>query len=130
MKPVLRFFIPLVVILTAWGLAQLYFSREENKASRPVVSEQPPTKDKILALRIAAVDAAKRAHQVSLETERVTYEQEKKAAEFPEIAELSHTVRTLRIDLEYQTTLAGIDKQYPPPNPPAAESPPPETPAP
>jgi hypothetical protein len=124
MKPVVRLILaPLVVAAAAWGGSRLFIGHEEQSAARAVVNELPQSKESILALRIAAVDAAKKAYQVSLEEERMTFEREKKEADFPELVEMSHTVRTLRIDLEYQTALAAIDKKYPPPNPLPSESP-------
>ena len=65
-----------------------------------------------------------------LETERLAYERAKQEEAIAELAELGHEVRLLRIDLDFKSVLAGIDKRYPPPHPPPAEAPKPEEPAP
>jgi hypothetical protein len=118
MKTLLRsILLPMAVLAVAGLLAWTFIRWEDRRARSSVVKDNAVAKEDILTLRIAAIDSAQRIYQVSLETERIAYEREKQEAEFAELAELSHEVRLLRIDLEHKTTLAAIDKKFPPAHP-------------
>ena len=119
-------FTPVAVLASAAVLAWLFIRHEQ----RQQVTDRVAVKADLLALRIAAVDAAKKAHQVMLETERIAYERAKQEEAIAELADLGHEVRLLRIEIDFKSVLAGIDKRYPPPNPPPVEVPSPEAPAP
>jgi hypothetical protein len=117
MKPLFRLFLaPVVVLALAWAVSRWYIHREESPGSAR--SARLPTADDILARRVAAIESAKNRYQILLAEEKEAYALEKKEAQFPELAELSHEVRLMRINLEHQTALATIDEKYPPPNPP------------
>jgi hypothetical protein len=125
MKPLLRpLLAPVAVVALAGVLAWLFIQREDRQAGLSAAKDQVAAKENILALRIAAIDEAQKIYQVMLETERIAFEREKQEAEFAELAELSHEVRLLRIDLEHKTTLAAIDKKYPPAHPLPPDRPP------
>lgn len=125
MKPLLRLLIaPVAVIALAALLAWGWFQWEGYRLRANAARQRAAAKSDVLALRIAAIDAAQKVYQVMLETERLAFEREKQEADFAELAELSHEVRMLRIDLEHKTTLAGIDKKYPPARPPPPDRPP------
>lgn len=125
MKPLLRsLFAPVAVIALAGVLAWWFIQREDRHAASGAARNQAAAKENILTLRIAAIDAAEKIYQVMLETERLAFEREKREAEFAELAELSHEVRMLRIDLEHKTSLAAIDKKYPPAHPLPPDRPP------
>lgn len=108
---------PIALLALAALLAWLLIEREQRVAQQRNASDPSAVGVNIYALRIGAVDAAKKAYQVMLETERLAYEREKNEADIPELADLSHEVRLLTIELEHKKTLAGIDKRYPPPKP-------------
>ncbi|MEO7412023.1 MAG: hypothetical protein ABIZ81_01585 [Opitutaceae bacterium] len=115
MKPIIRsiltpFAVAAAAGLVAWLVIQYQEKKSRESAGGPVVVEGD-----VLALRREAIDAAKKAYKVTLEAERIAYEKEKRESDLAELAELSHEVRILRIDLEHNTALAAIDKKYPPP---------------
>ena len=125
MKPILRSLLAAVAVLglaaiLAWGFIQ----RQDRTARSNATKNLESSRQNRLALRLVAVDAAKKDYQVSLEAERIAFEQEKRESDFEEIAILSHEVRLLRIELEYKTALAAIDKRYPPPDATSLERPP------
>ena len=127
MKPIIRSILtPIAIAASAWALGSLFIRQQEKKSTQENASESVAFKDNILAMRTEAIDAAKKAYKVMLEAERIAYVQEKKESDFAELAELSHEVRMLRIDLEHRTALSAIDKKYPPPYPVQEAAPAPE----
>lgn len=125
MKLLLRLVIaPAAVVALAAALAWCWFRWEDRRVASDAARNRRAMKTDVLGLRLAAIDATQKVYQVMLETERQAFEREKQEAEFAELAELSHEVRLLRIDLEHKTALAAIDKKYPPARPPPPDRPP------
>lgn len=91
-----------------------------REAKREAMESSAPTMistEQRARLRQTAVAAAAKALALQLAEEKTLYETEKREDDLRELAELSHEMRLLRIDLQHRAALVEIDKKYPPEKP-------------